>query len=144
MVGSGKTVIAALAACQAIDARLSGRPYGADGNFSRAALQKDYFLAGAFWRPCGLALGQTKAKEKREALAAIEDGAELVVGTHAIIQPDVKFKALGLAIVDEQHRFGVDQRLAIRAQQNGHDAAPTDAVGNTDSSNPGHELPGGY
>lgn len=52
-------------------------------------------------------------------MAAIEDGAELVVGTHAIIQPDVKFKALGLAIVDEQHRFGVDQRLAIRAQQNG-------------------------
>jgi len=63
--------------------------------------------------------GKQKAKEKREALAAIEDGAELVVGTHAIIQPDVKFKALGLAIVDEQHRFGVDQRLAIRAQQNG-------------------------
>ncbi|WP_293705147.1 ATP-dependent DNA helicase RecG [uncultured Parasutterella sp.] len=118
-VGSGKTVIAALAACQAIDAG-----YQAALMAPTEILAEQHFKKIISWlEPFGVRVvwlsGKQKAKEKREALAAIEDGAELVVGTHAIIQPDVKFKALGLAIVDEQHRFGVDQRLAIRAQQNG-------------------------
>lgn len=118
-VGSGKTVVAALAACQAIDAG-----YQAALMAPTEILAEQHFKKIISWlEPFGVRVvwlsGKQKAKEKREALAAIEDGAELVVGTHAIIQPDVKFKALGLAIVDEQHRFGVDQRLAIRAQQNG-------------------------
>lgn len=118
-VGSGKTVIAALAACQAID-----NGYQAALMAPTEILAEQHFKKIISWlQPFGVRVvwlsGKQKAKEKREALAAIEDGAELVVGTHAIIQPDVKFKALGLAIVDEQHRFGVDQRLAIRAEQSG-------------------------
>ena len=59
--------------------------------------------------------GNQKAKERREALAMVENGeAQLVVGTHAVIQEKVHFKNLALAVIDEQHRFGVAQRLALR------------------------------
>jgi ATP-dependent DNA helicase RecG len=61
--------------------------------------------------------GSQKAKERREALAMIESGAAaLVVGTHAVIQDKVRFNNLALAIIDEQHRFGVAQRLALRSK----------------------------
>jgi len=61
--------------------------------------------------------GSQKAKERRDMLALISSGqAELVVGTHALIQDKVQFKALALAIIDEQHRFGVAQRLALRSK----------------------------
>ena len=69
--------------------------------------------------------GTQKAKERREMLALIESGqAKLVVGTHAIIQDKVKFKNLALAIIDEQHRFGVAQRLALRNKLHHEDMEP--------------------
>ncbi|HRE17333.1 MAG TPA: ATP-dependent DNA helicase RecG, partial [Rhodocyclaceae bacterium] len=55
-----------------------------------------------------------KSKEKRAQQAAAATEAQLIVGTHALIQDGVDFARLGLAIVDEQHRFGVEQRLALR------------------------------
>ncbi len=62
-----------------------------------------------------LLTGSTKAKQKREIKQAISDGeADLVIGTHAIIQQDVEFKNLGLVVTDEQHRFGVNQRTVLR------------------------------
>ena len=68
--------------------------------------------------------GSRKGKLRREQLAAIADGrARLVVGTHAVIQDDVHFQRLGLAIVDEQHRFGVAQRLALRHKLRGQTEA---------------------
>lgn len=118
-VGSGKTVIAALAACQAIDngyqaALMAPTEILAEQHFKKIINWLEPFGVRVVWLS-----GKQKAKEKREALSAIAQGAELVVGTHAIIQPDVQFKALGIAIVDEQHRFGVNQRLALRAEKDG-------------------------
>jgi ATP-dependent DNA helicase RecG len=62
--------------------------------------------------------GSLKSKAKREQLAATASEAQLIVGTHALIQEGVDFARLGLAIVDEQHRFGVAQRLALRKKGN--------------------------
>jgi ATP-dependent DNA helicase RecG len=114
-VGSGKTVVAALAACICIDA-----------GWQCALMAPTEILAQQHFRkllgwlePLGITTawltGTQKAKERREALAMIESGeAALVVGTHAVIQEKVVFKNLALAVIDEQHRFGVAQRLALR------------------------------
>jgi ATP-dependent DNA helicase RecG len=114
-VGSGKTVVAALAAAIAIDA-----------GWQCALMAPTEILAEQHWHklvhwlaPLGVQVawltGSRKGKGRREMLAAVESGAAgLVIGTHAVIQSDVVFAKLGLAIVDEQHRFGVAQRLALR------------------------------
>jgi ATP-dependent DNA helicase RecG len=114
-VGSGKTIVAALAAAQAID---SG--YQAALMAPTEILAEQHFRKIAQWlEPLGVKVawltGSLKKKEKTEAQAMIESGeAQLVVGTHAVIQEAVQFPKLGLVIVDEQHRFGVGQRLALR------------------------------
>ena len=114
-VGAGKTVVAALAAMLAID-----------GGWQCALmapteiLAQQHFAKLVGWlAPLGVRVawltGSQKKKERTEILALIETGeAALVVGTHAVIQEQVKFKNLGFAIIDEQHRFGVAQRLALR------------------------------
>ncbi|WP_296510956.1 ATP-dependent DNA helicase RecG [Rhodoferax sp.] len=114
-VGAGKTVVAALAAATCMDA-----------GWQCALMAPTEILAEQHFRkllgwlePLGITTawltGTQKAKERRAMLALIESGeAQLVVGTHAIIQDKVKFKNLALAIIDEQHRFGVAQRLALR------------------------------
>lgn len=116
-VGSGKTVVAALAAAHCMDA-----------GWQCALMAPTEILAEQHFRkligwlePLGMQTawltGSQKAKERREALAMIESGAAgLVVGTHAVIQDKVIFKNLALAIIDEQHRFGVAQRLALRSK----------------------------
>ncbi|MDP3841370.1 MAG: ATP-dependent DNA helicase RecG [Oxalobacteraceae bacterium] len=114
-VGSGKTVVAALAAAQAID---SG--FQAVLMAPTEILAEQHFRKLAGWmEPLGISVawltGSLKKKEKAEAKALIESGAaQLVVGTHALIQDTVQFSNLGLVIVDEQHRFGVGQRLTLR------------------------------
>lgn len=114
-VGSGKTVVAAIAAAQAID---SG--YQAVLMAPTEILADQHFRKIAGWmEPLGIQVtwltGSLKKKEKTEAKARIESGeAQLIIGTHALIQEDVLFSKLGLAIVDEQHRFGVGQRLTLR------------------------------
>jgi ATP-dependent DNA helicase RecG len=114
-VGSGKTVVAALAAARAIDA-----DYQAALMAPTEILAEQHFGRIEQWlAPLGVRVvwltGKLKTSEKRAAHAAIADGsAQLVVGTHALVQDTVKFARLGLAIVDEQHRFGVAQRLALR------------------------------
>ena len=114
-VGSGKTVVAALAATIAIQ----------DG-WQCALMAPTEILAEQHFRklvgwlaPLGLQVawltGSRKGKGRREMLARVASGeAGLVVGTHAVIQSEVQFARLGLAIIDEQHRFGVAQRLALR------------------------------
>jgi ATP-dependent DNA helicase RecG len=130
-VGSGKTVVAALAAAICMDA-----------GWQCALMAPTEILAEQHFRkligwlePLGVKTawltGSQKTKERREMLALIASGeAGLVVGTHAIIQDKVVFKNLALAIIDEQHRFGVAQRLALRGklapqEQGGADSTPT-------------------
>ncbi|WP_442920570.1 ATP-dependent DNA helicase RecG [Massilia sp. S19_KUP03_FR1] len=114
-VGSGKTIVAALAAAQAID---SG--YQAALMAPTEILADQHFRKIAGWlEPLGVKVawltGSLKKKAKIEATALVESGAaQLVIGTHALIQDSVNFAKLGLVIVDEQHRFGVGQRLTLR------------------------------
>ncbi|MCB8748773.1 ATP-dependent DNA helicase RecG [Rhodoferax sp. U2-2l] len=116
-VGSGKTVVAALAAAVCIDA---GWQCALMAPTEILATQHFAKLVG-WLHPLGITVawltGSQKAKERREMLALIASGqAQLVVGTHAIIQDKVQFHRLALAIIDEQHRFGVAQRLALRGK----------------------------
>jgi len=116
-VGSGKTVVAALAAAVCIDAGWQCALMA-----PTEILATQHFAKLVAWlHPLGITVawltGSQKAKERREMLALIASGhAQLVVGTHAIIQDKVQFHRLALAIIDEQHRFGVAQRLALRGK----------------------------
>lgn len=113
-VGSGKTIVAALAATQAID-----NGFQAALMAPTEILAEQHFRKIAAWlEPLGVKTawltGSLKKKEKETANALIASGeAQLVIGTHALIQDNVQFKKLGLVIVDEQHRFGVSQRLNL-------------------------------
>ena len=129
-VGSGKTVVAALAACIAIDAGwqcalMAPTEILAEQHFAKLVDWLAPLLQARGQRVAWLT-GSQKKKARGEMLAAIASGeAALVVGTHAVIQEQVRFARLGLAIIDEQHRFGVQQRLDLRrklseAQQEPH------------------------
>jgi ATP-dependent DNA helicase RecG len=114
-VGSGKTVVAALAAMQAVAAGRQVALMAPTELLAEQHLQNfQRWFEPHGVRVCWLA-GKVTGKARRESLAAIADGsAQVVVGTHALMQGGVAFGALGLVIVDEQHRFGVHQRLALR------------------------------
>ena len=114
-VGSGKTVVAAIACLKAISSDVQA-----------AIMAPTELLAEQHWRsfsdwfqPLGIEpawlAGSQRAAARRETLASIADGsARLVVGTHALFQEGVEFRRLGLVVIDEQHRFGVHQRMALR------------------------------
>jgi len=116
-VGSGKTLVAALAALQAI-----GNGWQAALMAPTEILAEQHYLKLAHWlEPLGVKIawlsGGLKAREKKNAIEAIAAGeTQLAIGTHALFQEGVAFAKLGLAIVDEQHRFGVAQRLALAAK----------------------------
>ena len=122
-VGSGKTVVAALAALRAVEA---GRQAAIMA--PTEILAEQHFENLKRWlEPLGVRMirlsGSLKAAEKRAALEAIASGeAEVAVGTHALIQESVRFKGLGLAVIDEQHRFGVAQRLKLRRAESDGEA----------------------
>ena len=116
-VGSGKTVVAALAAAVAMD---SGWQCALMAPTEILAEQHFRKLVG-WLEPLGVKVawltGSLKSKAKKAQLEAVASGeAHLVVGTHAVIQDHVAFKNLGLALIDEQHRFGVAQRLQLRSK----------------------------
>jgi ATP-dependent DNA helicase RecG len=114
-VGSGKTIVAALAACHAV---------ASDWQVGLMApteiLAEQHFASFSAWfndlgLPVAWLSGKQGVKERKASLAKIVSGeAKIVVGTHALFQESVEFARLGLVIIDEQHRFGVDQRLALR------------------------------
>ncbi len=124
-VGSGKTVVAALAALQAIEC---GR--------QAALMAPTELLSEQHWRSLGRWLGplgveplwlagRHKGRERAALLEAIAQGrAWLVIGTHALFQDEVTFADLGLVIIDEQHRFGVHQRMRLREKGSGGGAVP--------------------
>ena len=114
-VGSGKTVVAALAACRCIDAGWQCALMAPTEILAEQHLRKLVQWLAPLGVQVAWLTGSQKKKERTEMLAQIASGqAHLVVGTHAVIQDHVQFHKLGLAIIDEQHRFGVAQRLALR------------------------------
>ena len=125
-VGSGKTVVAAIAAIQAAEVG-----YQVAIMAPTEILAEQHKLAFLEWlEPLGIETawlnGKMKAAEKRYMLAQIESGnAKVVIGTHALFQDAVTFDKLGLVIIDEQHRFGVHQRLALH--EKGQSSIATDA-----------------
>nr|WP_235970991.1 ATP-dependent DNA helicase RecG [Azohydromonas caseinilytica] len=114
-VGSGKTVVAALAAAVAMDAGwqcalMAPTEILAEQHFRKLVQWLEPLGVGIAWLT-----GSRKGKARQQMVERVASGeAQLIVGTHAVIQQDVHFARLGLAIVDEQHRFGVAQRLELR------------------------------
>ncbi len=119
-VGSGKTVVAALAALHCID-----HGYQAAIMAPTEILAEQHYRKLSQWlNPLGVEIawltGSLKAKEKKEAQELISSGrAQLAIGTHALIQEGVDFPKLGFAVIDEQHRFGVKQRLQLQQKIDG-------------------------
>ncbi len=112
-VGSGKTIVAALSALAAIESGLQAAvmaPTELLAEQHRRSFERWFTPLGidGVWLS-----SRVKGKAREEALRRLAEGAPWAVGTHALMQEQVQFRALGLAIIDEQHRFGVDQRLAL-------------------------------
>lgn len=114
-VGSGKTIVAALACAQAIDhgyqaVLLAPTEILAEQHFQKIAALLDPLGVCSAW-----VTGSQKKKARNDALARLADGsAQLAIGTHALLEDPVRFSRLGVVVIDEQHRFGVEQRLALR------------------------------
>jgi ATP-dependent DNA helicase RecG len=129
-VGSGKTVVAALAAAIAIDsgwqcALMAPTEILAEQHFAKLIGWLEPLLTPLGKRVAWLT-GSQKKKQRAEMLALIASGeAAMVVGTHAVIQDQVQFQNLALAIIDEQHRFGVAQRLALRSKMGAMGSPPS-------------------
>jgi ATP-dependent DNA helicase RecG len=116
-VGSGKTVVALLAAAAVTEAGKQAALMAPTEILARQHIKTIAPLAERAGMKVAILTGREKGKERRELLAQLEAGEiDLLVGTHALIQHDVVFKALALAVVDEQHRFGVRERLALTSK----------------------------
>ncbi len=120
-VGSGKTLVALMAMLSAVESGAQAALMAPTEILARqhqATLRRLVQPAGI---EIGLLTGREKGRARDAALAGLASGlTPIVVGTHALLQPDVGFRDLALAVIDEQHRFGVEQRLALA--EKGHDA----------------------
>ena len=116
-VGSGKTVVALLAAAAVTEVGKQAALMAPTEILARQHIKTITPLAERAGLRVAILTGREKGKERRDILGRLEGGEiDLLVGTHALIQDDVVFKALALAVVDEQHRFGVRERLALTAK----------------------------
>ncbi|MBO0461502.1 MULTISPECIES: ATP-dependent DNA helicase RecG [unclassified Enterococcus] len=114
-VGSGKTVVAAIALYATVTAGFQGALMVPTEILAQQHMESLSQLFDPNEVTVALLTGSTKAKERRELLERLENGEiDIIVGTHALIQEGVAFKNLGLVITDEQHRFGVNQRKVLR------------------------------
>ncbi len=113
-VGSGKTAVAILAMASAIEAGRQAAMMAPTEILARQHYERIKPIADEAGLTIALLTGRDRVAERRATLAGLADHSiDIVIGTHALFQDDVVFKELGLAIVDEQHRFGVHQRLAL-------------------------------
>jgi len=113
-VGSGKTLVAAMAMLRAVE---SGAQAALMAPTEVLAKQHHRTLSGLLPVPVALLTGSVKGRERTKLLRALKDGSlPIIVGTHALFQDAVEYKDLGLAVIDEQHRFGVTQRLLMGAK----------------------------
>ena len=114
-VGAGKTLVAAVAACHALEANWQVALMAP----TEILAEQHYLNFKRWFEPLGIQVawlsGKQKGKARTQAEQQIKAGhAQLIIGTHALFQDSIEFSKLGLVIIDEQHRFGVDQRLALR------------------------------
>lgn len=127
-VGSGKTVVAALAALYTIEAGAQVALVAPTELLAEQHLRSftEWFV------PLGIKLvwlaGKVQGRARRAALEALANDADIVIGTHALMQEGVGFRHLGLAIIDEQHRFGVHQRMALRDKGRSGECIPHQLV----------------
>lgn len=118
-VGAGKTLVAAIAACHVLESNWQVALMA-----PTEILAEQHFINFKNWfEPLGIQVawlsGKQKGKAREQSEHLIKTGqAQMAIGTHALFQANVEFKKLGLVIIDEQHRFGVDQRLALREKGN--------------------------
>ena len=116
-VGSGKTIVAALSCARAIASGHQAALMAPTEILAEQHFRKIDALLSPLGVQSAWLTGSLKSKAKRDAIAATRNGAaQLIVGTHALFQASVEFQNLGLVVIDEQHRFGVDQRLALRSK----------------------------
>jgi ATP-dependent DNA helicase RecG len=116
-VGSGKTVVALLAMAEVVEAGRHATMMAPTEILARQHYERIAPLAGSVGLRLTLLAGRDKASARRASLAALAAGTiDIAVGTHALFQEEVAFADLGLAVVDEQHRFGVRQRLALASK----------------------------
>jgi ATP-dependent DNA helicase RecG len=113
-VGSGKTIVALLACVLAKENGCQAAIMAPTEILAEQHMKNITLLLKGLDIKAGLLLGAMKKAKRTEILAALKDGSiDIIIGTHALIQDDVVFKKLGLAVIDEQHRFGVMQRAAL-------------------------------
>ncbi len=116
-VGSGKTIVALIAMADVVEAGRQAALMAPTEILARQHFERMRPLAAAAGLRIALMTGRDKALERRQGLAALAAGEiDIVVGTHALFQESVAFRDLGVAVVDEQHRFGVHQRLALASK----------------------------
>jgi len=116
-VGSGKTVVAFMAALQAIEAGAQAVILAPTEILARQHLATLQPFCEALGVDVALLTGRDKGKSREAILSSVSDGTtQLLIGTHAVLEEDVRYHDLGLAVIDEQHRFGVNQRLALAAK----------------------------
>ncbi|MGD0641701.1 MAG: ATP-dependent DNA helicase RecG [Roseiarcus sp.] len=116
-VGSGKTIVALLAMADVVEAGRQAALMAPTEILARQHFERMRPFAAAAGLRLALMTGRDKAAERRQGLAALAAGdIDIVVGTHALFQESVAFRDLGFAVVDEQHRFGVHQRLALASK----------------------------
>ncbi len=124
-VGSGKTVVAAMAALKAIEAGYQAAIMAPTEILAEQHYSNFEHWFSALQIPVAWLSGKQKGKKREQTLTALASGeARMVVGTHALFQDDVVFHRLALVIIDEQHRFGVHQRLALRDKGLSQGAVP--------------------
>ncbi len=121
-VGAGKTIVALMAMVQAVEAGTQAALMAP----TEILAKQHHAKLSAFLKPLtleiGLVVGRGRGGNRQETLNALAEGSlKLVVGTHALFQQDVAFQDLGLAVIDEQHRFGVHQRLMLSDKGRGVD-----------------------
>jgi ATP-dependent DNA helicase RecG len=115
-VGTGKTAVACAAACAAMEAGAQVAFMAPTEVLARQHLATMEKLLGPLGVSLALATGSLDARGRRQAREAAENGAQMVLGTHALLSEGFEFRDLGLVIIDEQHRFGVEQRLVLTAK----------------------------
>ena len=121
-VGSGKTIVALLAMLSALETGRQAALMAPTEILARQHLATIQPICEGIGVAVAILTGRDKGKARKQTLAAIAEGRiQIVIGTHALIQPDVVFADLALVVVDEQHRFGVDERSALTAKGKGVD-----------------------